>query len=87
MGHATGTHRLVDLEKVLDKTLDEHIVLAKTTLKVDHLVQDFLVVGLHVSQPLGDIVVGTGKMVNLGLKAFDGTGVLDSGTLCSGGYV
>ena len=81
MGHAAGDHRLVDLEKVLDEALNKHVVLAKVTLEVDHLVQDLLVVGLHAAQTLSHIIVSTREVVNLGLKALDSTGVLDGGTL------
>lgn len=47
LGDTVGVDRLVDLKKMLDEVLDEHVVLTKITLEVDHLVQDFLVIGLY----------------------------------------
>ena len=37
------------MSKVLDEALNEHVVLTKIALEVDHFVQDLLVVALHTT--------------------------------------
>ena len=72
---------------MLDEALHEHVVLAKVALKVDHFVQDILVICLRRTEALCHIVVGTGEMVDLRLEALDGTNILDRGGLGNGGYI